>query len=251
MVIHPLAHAARVLRFYREFVQTLPDEAEAYAALMTSPDGDPVIALLLGYNGSPDEGERVLGPARTFGAPLADLVGPMPYTARQSMIDAAFAAHGVQRYWKSGLASALTDEIIDTLVTGAQRFPSAMSAVALFWIHGAVTRVAPEATAFGTRRAQWDISAIAQWIDQADTDSHVRWARGLWDAVEPLTAGHAYINHIAGDDRPDRIRSSYGSNYERLVALKNAYDPQNLFRLNANVKPTVFRDAAPLEAGVS
>jgi len=244
MVIHPLAHAKRVLRFYQEFVQTLPDEAEAYAALMTSPDGDPVIAMLLGYNGSLDAGERVLAPARAFGSPLADLIGPMPYTARQSMIDAGFAAHGVQRYWKSGLAPALTGEIIDALVDGARRFPSLMSAMALFWIHGAVTRVAPESTAFGARQAQWDINAIAQWIDRADTAGHIAWTRELWAAIEPLTSGNAYINHIAGDDRPERIRSSYGSNYGRLVAVKNAYDPQNLFRLNANVKPTVVR-AAP------
>ena len=229
--------------FIRSSSQTLPDEAEAYAALMTSPDGVPVIAMLLGYNGSLDTGERVLAPARAFGSPLADLVGPMPYTARQSMIDAGFATHGIQRYWKSGLAAALTDEIIDALVDGAHRFPSAMSAMALFWIHGAATRVAPEATAFGARQAQWDINAIAQWIDPADTDGHVRWTRELWGAVEPLTTGNAYINHIAGDDRPERIRSSYGSNYDRLVAVKNAYDPQNVFRLNANVKPTVVRSA--------
>ena len=243
MVIHPLAHAKQVLRFYQEFVQTLPDEAEAYAALMTSPDGDPVIAMLLGYNGSLDAGERVLAPARAFGSPLADLIKPMPYTARQSMIDAGFAAHGVQRYWKSGLAAALTDEIIDALVDGARRFTSLMSAMALFWIHGAVTRVAPEATAFGARQAQWDINAIAQWIDQSDTTGHIGWTRELWAAVEPLTSGKAYINHLAGDDRAERVRSSYGSNYDRLVAVKNAYDPQNMFRLNANVKPTVARSA--------
>ena len=239
MVIHPLARAKPVLQFYQEFVQTLPDEAEAYAALMTSPDGHPVIAMLLGYNGALDAGERVLAPARAFGSPLADLIGPMPYTARQSMIDAGFAAHGVQRYWKSGLAAALTDEIIDLLIDGAHRFPSAMSAMALFWIHGAATRVAPEATAFGARHAQWDINAVAQWIDASDTGAHVSWTRELWSAIEPLTTGNAYINHLAGDDRVERVRSSYGSNYDRLVAVKNVYDPQNMFRLNANVKPTV------------
>ena len=248
MVIHRLAHAKDVLRFYQEFVQTLPDDGEAYAALMTSPDGDPVIAMLLGFNGSIDAGERVLKAARSFGSPVADLVGPMPYTARQSMIDAGFAAHGVQRYWKSGLAAALTDDIIDALVDGARRFPSTMSAMALFWIHGAVTRVPPAATAFGARRAQWDISAIAQWLDQADTTRHLGWTRELWATVEPLTTGNAYINHIAGDDRAERIRSSYGSNYERLVAVKNTYDPQNLFRLNANVKPTVVDSAELPEA---
>jgi FAD/FMN-containing dehydrogenase len=121
--------------------------------------------------------------------------------------------------------------------------------MALFWIHGAVTRVAPEATAFGARQAQWDINAIAQWIEHADTAGHVGWTRELWAAIEPLTTGNAYINHIAGDDRPERIRSSYGSNYERLVAVKNAYDPENVFQLNANVKPTVVRSAGPLEAG--
>jgi FAD/FMN-containing dehydrogenase len=239
MVIHPLAQAKAVLRFCEEFVQMLPDEAEAYAALMTSPDGLPVVAMLLGYNGPLDAGERVLAPARAFGSPLADLVGPMPYVARQSMLDSAFATHGVQRYWKSRLAPTLNDDIIDALVDGVRRFPSPMSAIALFWLHGAMTRLAPDATAFSARRPQWDINVIAQWNDDAGADRHVGWVRELWDHVEPLSSGTAYINHIAGDDRPERIRTSYGSNYDRLVAVKNIYDPNNLFRLNANVKPVV------------
>ena len=101
MVLHPRAAARDVLRFYRDFCRTLPDEAEAYAALLTSPDGDPLIALLLGYNGDLDEGERVLAPARQFGTPIADLVAPMPYVQRQTLID-DLGVHGIHRYWKSG-----------------------------------------------------------------------------------------------------------------------------------------------------
>ena len=104
MVLHPLAAARDVLRFYREFAGALPDEAEAYAALLTTPDGVPAVALLLGYNGPLEAGERVLAPARRYGTPLADLVQPMPYVARQAMLDAGFSQHGPQRYWKSGYA---------------------------------------------------------------------------------------------------------------------------------------------------
>jgi FAD/FMN-containing dehydrogenase len=238
MVLHPLAAARDVLRFYGEFAAALPDAAEAYAALMTTPDGLPAVAMLLGYNGPIAEGEAVLAPARSFGAPLADLVEPMPYLARQSMLDAGFATHGVPRYWKSGYARGLSDALVDVLVDGAESFPTALSAIAVFNLHGAAARVPADATAFALRETLSDVNAMAQWIDPADAERSIDWVRQLWARVEPLTTGTAYINHLAGDDRPERIRASYGGNYERLVALKNAYDPANLFCLNPNVPPT-------------
>jgi FAD/FMN-containing dehydrogenase len=238
MVVHPLDQAREVLRFYREFAQTLPDEAGLSAAsLLTLPDGTPAVAMLLGYNGSPEEGERVLAPARSFGSPLADLVQPMPYLVRQTLLDEGFAAHGVQRYWKSGYAGELSDDIIDLLVDGAGRFPSPMSAIAIFRIQGAATRVPPEATAFALREPLWDVNVVAQWLEDADSDRHIAWVRDVWGRVEPLTGERVYINHFAGDDRPERVRASYGRNYERLVALKRTYDPDNLFCLNPNINP--------------
>jgi len=239
MVMHPMARAKEVLGFCQEFCSSLPDEAWALVALMTSPDGMPMVAMLLSHNGPVDEGERVLAPARTFGPPVADLVQPMPYVARQTILDAGFAEHGVQRYWKSGFAKKLSDDLIDVLVEGAAHFPSALSSIACYPIHGAAIRVAPEATAYALREAFWDVNAVAQWLAPAESDQHITWARQLWAQIEPRTTGTAYTNHMAGDDRPERVRASYGQNYERLVALKHKYDPANFFRLNPNIKPTV------------
>jgi len=177
--------------------------------------------------------------APTFGPPLADLVQPMPYVVRQTLNDEAFGAHGVQRYWKSGYARALSDELIEVMLEGARTVTSPMSAIATAPFWGASARGAPEATAFGLRANQWDVNVVAQWVDPAESEQHMAWARKVWEHLEPLTGGTAYINHIAGDDRPEKVRASYGPNYERLVALKTTYDPTNLFRLNPNIRPSV------------
>jgi len=239
MVLHPLDRAKELLCFFREFSRSLPDEAAAAAALMTSPDGVALAALVLIHNGPIEEGQRLLAPARTFGPPLADLVEPMPYVARQTLLDAGFAVHGVQRYWKSGYAETLSDELFDILVEGAAHCSSPLSAIVIFPFHGAASRVAPDETAFALRKAQWDLNVVAQWLDPAESEWHIAWGRQLWARIEPLTGGSVYINHIAGDDRPERVRASYGTNYEKLVLLKNEYDPTNLFRLNPNIRPTV------------
>jgi len=239
MVLHPIARAKEVLRFCREFGRSLPDEAFVLGALLTSPDSTPVAAMLLSHNGPIAAGEQVLEPARRFGPPIADLVQSMPYVARQTLLDAGFAEHGVQRYWKSGFADMLSDDLIDILVKGAAEFPSPTSAIAWYPFHGSAVRVPADATAYGLRRALWDINVVAQWVDPADSEQHVAWARHLWARIDPLTTGTTYINHMAGDDRPERVRASYGGNYEKLVALKNTYDPTNLFHLNPNIRPSV------------
>jgi hypothetical protein len=237
LVLHPLDQAREVLRFYRDFCPTLPDEAEVYSGLLTSPDGIPVCALILGYNGPIAEGEKVLAPARRFGRPLADLVGPMPYSARQTMLDEPNATHGLHRYWRSAFTEQVTDRAIDVLVEAAASFPSPLSALIFFYMHGAPTRVSPTETAFAARRRQWDFDAIGQWTDAAESSKHVAWVRALWDRMEPELEGSAYVNHLAEDDRPEKVRASFGENYARLRQLKAVYDPTNLFRVNANIPP--------------
>src|SRR5215510_11157961 len=237
MVLYPLDQAHAVLRFYRDFCASLPDEAEAFAALLTAPQGMPVVALLLGYNGSIEEGEKILGPARRFGTPLADLVGPVPYTARQTMLDAPNAEHGLHRYWRSAFTEQISDELIDAAVDGAASFTSPLSALIFFYMHGAATRPQPAETAFAARRAQWDFDAIGQWADGTTSEQHVTWVRSLWSRLEPHLLGRAYVNHLAADDRPEVVRASFGENYTRLRQLKGMYDPTNLFRLNANIPP--------------
>ena len=235
LVIYPLDQARDVLRFYRDFCRTLPDEAEAYAAVLTAPQGVPVAALILGYNGPVAEGERVLAPARRFGKPIADVVGPMPYGARQRLLDEPNATHGIHRYWRSALTEQIPDALIDSIVESAGSFSSPMSAFIFFYMHGAATRVAPTATAFAPRKPLWDFDAIGQWPEAGQSMKHIGWVRSCWSKLEPHLQGTAYVNHLAADDRPEKVRASFGENYARLRALKAKYDPTNLFRLNANI----------------
>src|SRR5262245_30256717 len=237
LVLYPLDQARDVLRFYRDFCGALPYEAEAYAGLLTTPEGMPVAALILGYNGAIDAGEKVLAPARGFGKPMADLVGPMPYRARQCMLDEPNATNGLHRYWRSAFTERISDELIETVVGGAASFSSPLSALLFFHMHGAATRVPPTATAFAARRPQWDFDAIGQWTDAAESAKHTAWVRALWTRLEPHLEGSAYINHLAADDRPEKLRASFGANYGRLSQLKASYDPTNLFRVNANIAP--------------
>ncbi|MBV9248087.1 MAG: BBE domain-containing protein, partial [Acetobacteraceae bacterium] len=236
IVLHPLERAREVLRFYRDFCATLPDEAEAFAGLLTH-DGAPVLALLLGYNGPIATGEKVLAPARQFGKPIADLVGPMPYKIRQTLIDEPNAKHGLHRYWRSAFTDQISDELIDRLIAGAAAFSSPLSLLGLFYVHGAAARVPATATAFSARRPLWDFDIIGQWSDPAEASGHIAWVRDQWSRLEPELLGTVYINHFAPDDKPEKIRASYGENYTRLRELKAVYDPMNLFRVNANISP--------------
>jgi FAD/FMN-containing dehydrogenase len=237
LLLYPLEQAREVLRFYRDFCRTLPDEAEAYSGLLTSPEGRPVAALILGYNGPIEDGTKVLAPARQFGKPIADLVGSVPYRARQLLLDEPNAVDGLHRYWRSAFTEHISDALIDMLVQGAAHFSSPMSALIFFYMHGAATRVSPTATAFAARRPQWDFDAIGQWTDAAQAPQHIAWVRALWGQLEPHLQGSAYVNHLAADDRPEKVRASFGENYGRLRELKGVYDPTNLFRVNANIAP--------------
>jgi FAD/FMN-containing dehydrogenase len=237
LVVYGLDQARDVLRFYRDFCPTLPDEAEAYAGLLTDPQaGVPVVALVLGYNGPIAEGERVLAPARSFGRPLADVVGPVPYGVRQTFLDEPNAHHGLHRYWRSAFTEQISDELIDIATDGAGAFSSPMSAVLFFYMHGVATRVPETETAFSARRPQWDFDVIGQW-ESAGPDMHTNWVRSVWDRCEPHLQGSAYINHLADDDKPEKVRASYGANLGRLRNVKAKYDPANLFRLNPNITP--------------
>jgi FAD/FMN-containing dehydrogenase len=237
MVLHPMARAPEVLRFYRDFTSTLPDEACSWAALLNTPDGTPVAGMLLVHIGPIAEAERYLAPIRGFGPPIVDLVQPMPYVAYQSILDAGFAAHGMHRYWKSGYDESLSDSCIEEIAKGGQSLGSPYSAIVIFPMHGAIARRPPEATAFGARKKQWEVDVISQWVDPAESDRQVAWSRAIWSKIEPHTAGGAMINHLNTEDQPERIRASYGGNYEKLAAIKSRYDPTNFFRLNANIRP--------------
>jgi FAD/FMN-containing dehydrogenase len=227
-----------VLRFYREFSRTTPDELTAYAVLATMPDGLPVIMIALCYCGPLEEGERLIAPVRKFGPPVADLIRPMSYLDLTTMIDATSPA-GRHYYEKSSSLKELSDEAIDRIADYGLTVTSPFTLVLIQHVHGAVCRIAPTDTAVSTLRAESSVITIMSMWEHDDPQRHIEWTRAFWTALQPFATSGVYINYLAGDEKEERVRASYGVNYERLVALKNTYDPNNLFRMNQNVKPTL------------
>ena len=235
-VFHPLHEAREVLRFYRDFIATLPDEVTCYAGLLASPHG-PVVAIAAAHCGSLKEGERVLAPLKSFGSPVHDRVGPIPYVGQQSLLD-ALMPNGVHNYWKADYVEGLSDDVIDAAVESYERTPSPRSLMLFIPVNGAAGRVPADATAFPHRdNSIVAIGIYALWEDAAATDANVAWARDTWSAIQPYATGGVYVNDLSEDEGDDRVRIAYGSNYDRLARIKAAYDPDNVFRLNANVKP--------------
>jgi FAD/FMN-containing dehydrogenase len=151
------------------------------------------------------------------------------------MFDAA-APPGLPRYWKSGILTTLEDSVIATIVENSAKRPTPLSAVLLFHLHGAITRHSSDQTAFGARLEGWDLEILAQWADIEQESDSMSWARAFWAAIEPSTSS-VYVNHLERDDGVARLRSGYGGNWDRLVGLKQKYDPDNFFRMNNNILP--------------
>lgn len=237
LVIHPRAAARDVLRFHRDFITTAPEELTSYVGLLTGPDGNPIVAFASCYCGDLEEGERVLRPLREFGAPLLDAMQPMPYTGVQGLFGPSFPWNN-RNYWKSSYLRDIPDNAIDVVVECANRVQSPLSAVILEYYGGAVSRIAPDATAFPHREANFNLLFVAQWKDAAEDALHVQWARDCWEAVTPWSSGALYMNVLSAGESAQAVRQAYGANYARLAALKAQFDPQNLFCMNQNIKPT-------------
>ena len=241
MVLHPFEKAREALKFYRDYSTSIPDDMNTVCALLTSPEGHPVVAIVVCYHGpSIDAGKQKLRPLREFGPPIADLISPMSYVEAQSILDLAVPPSGLRSYWKSHFLKEISDEAIDTLVDHFAKVPSPRTAIQLQQFGGAVSRVREDATAFGHRQdGEYDLIILSLWQNSSDDNANISWTRELWDAMKPFSPGGVYINNL-GDDEPEgRVRAAYGPNYDRLVAMKNKYDPTNLFRLNQNIKPIV------------
>jgi FAD/FMN-containing dehydrogenase len=172
---------------------------------------------------------------RTTATPLVDLLGPMPYPVINTLLDAGFPK-GARNYWKSAFFKELSDEAVDIMLDGFQKTPSIMSGLVLEHFHGQVTRIPATATAYPHRQPGYNLVLTAQWLDPADDEANITWAKETFSALTPHMADAAYVNYLDGDDL-DRVRSAYGPNWERLVSLKRRYDPDNVFRLNQNIDP--------------
>jgi hypothetical protein len=232
---YPWARVRDVLRFHDEFVTTAPDELSTAVSMGVGPSGQPTVGIAICWCGSADDGERVLAPLRAFGPPLADTIGVTSYVAWQCASDVGFPA-GRLHYWKSGFLRDLTAGASETLISHIPQMPSSMSGVGLQRMHGAASRVAPDATAFRHRTDQYDFLILSQWADPEDSSRNIAWTRGLFEAMTPHLPDAVYVNNL-GAEGPERVRSAYGVNYPRLAEVKRRYDPANVFRLNQNIPP--------------
>jgi FAD binding domain/Berberine and berberine like len=235
MIVYPLNQVREVLRFYRRFSATAPDELTLYAGMLNPPDGDTVVAMIACYCGPLDKAEDVVRPIKSFMPSLQDMLGPMSYTVQQCLTDAALPT-GSHYYTKEGFLEDLSDEVIDVFAEYSANKPSALSAILIQTVCGAASRVDPGAMAFAHRRAPYAPVIVSQWLQPADSERNVAWARDCWKALQPFSGGGVYVNDLGPDDQ-DRVRGAYGAHYERLAALKRKYDPDNFFRLNPNITP--------------
>lgn len=239
-VIHPFAKAKEALSFYRDCAKAIPDEVNTIGGLLTSPDGDPVVVIAVCYTGSLDAGERVLRPLREFGPPLADQIRPMAYGEVQTLLDAA-TVRGRRYYIKSSFMRSISEEAIDTLIDRFATVPSPLTLTFFQQLGNGANRVGAQETAFSHRDALCEWGCLSSWLDPTADGANIRWTRELAEVMQPFSSGGAYITQmgVEAEEGAERIKAAYGPNYDRLVALKNKYDPTNLFRHNQNIRPTV------------
>jgi hypothetical protein len=247
-ILWDAADAGKVLRFYRDFVRDVPDDLGTVVRFGTAPPlpaipqdlhWRPVLIVGSCYAGPVEEGERVLRPLREFQAPLLDLVGPRPYVDHQNGLDST-VAHGWNYYWKSTHLPELREDLIDVITEHAFSFASPRSYVAMFHLKGAVSRVADGETAFGNRQASHAMTIDGAWLPGEEIgDRETAWTRRFFAALAPFREG-VYVNFLGGDEDPGRVREAYGDSvYDRLVAVKTKYDPENVFHHNQNIRPAV------------
>jgi FAD/FMN-containing dehydrogenase len=249
MLLYPMDDAPEVLAFLRDFLVEAPDQLGVIANLRRAPalplvpeelHGQPVVALIVCYTGAVEEGEEVVRPLREFRRPALDAITPKPYMAHQAMFDPAFP-HGRHYYWKSSELSTLTDEAIDVISERCSAITSPYSSVPIFTLGGAIARVGEEASAYSNRSAAHNINIVAAWEPgDPEPERHLEWVRTFWSAMQPHATG-VYVNFLS-DEPQERVRAAYGpKKYERLAALKDRYDPTNLFRINQNIRPASGR----------
>lgn len=239
-VFYPVAKTREVLQFCREFGETLPDEVVIQGGALTlPPDGTRVFGVAACYCGSPlSEGEKVLRPLREFGSPVADMIQAMSYVQMQGMFEPFFPP-GRYTYVKSNFIRTLSDEAIEVMASFAGTSPSPFTFAPFFehW-HGAVNRVGVTDTAFPHRGYSHNFIAWSSWENPSDSEKNIQWTRDCWEAMRPFLIEGSYVNYVS-DEGDAFAQAAYGPNYERLVALKNKYDPTNFFRMNHNIRPTI------------
>jgi FAD/FMN-containing dehydrogenase len=239
-----VADAGDVLRWYRDFIVDAPEGFGGFPAWQIAPPlpfipearhGEAFLAFVGCWAGPLEQGEQMLKPLHDVAPVVAEHVGPMPYPALNSAFD-GLVPPGLQHYWKANFVKDLTDDAITAHLQHGPNVPVVNSTVHIYPINGACHRVASDETAFAYRDANFATVIAGMWPDPSDNEANTAWVRGYYDATAPLSEAGGYVNFMAGDDQA-RIRDNYKGNYDRLVEVKRAYDPDNLFRVNQNIAP--------------
>jgi FAD/FMN-containing dehydrogenase len=242
--VWPIERAPDVLRCFRELTSSAPDELTMLAILRLAPPapwippehhGRPVVVLVTFYSGAPAAGPAAVALMDELGPPIAEALGPMPYVRIQRFFDGAWQ-NGFQNYWKAEYLAGLPDDAIATVAERAAQITSPLSDVKFLQMGGAASRI-DDHTALAHRHAPLNFNINARWADPAESEAHIDWAFGLWEAMRPHSAGGAYVNFL-GQEGGSRVRAAYGQKFDRLVELKNRYDSDNFFRLNQNIPPS-------------
>lgn len=240
-----LQHAADTLRWYGELIAKAPDELNGFYAFLVVPPAAPfpeplhnrrMCGVVWCYTGPPEKAEEVFRPIRAFRPVALDWVAPIPYPALQSMFDPIYPP-GLQWYWKADFVNDLNEESIALHVRHGSALPTMHSAMHLYPVNGAAARVAASATPWAYRGARWSSVIVGVDPDPANKDLIVRWAKDYFEALHPHSAGGAYVNFMM-DEGEERVKATYGANFGRLAAVKEKYDPANLFRVNQNIRPS-------------
>jgi FAD/FMN-containing dehydrogenase len=245
LFVVPFAEAKDALTKYRAATQAMPDELSVWTVLRLAPPlpflpqevhGKPVVVFASCFTGPIEDGNRAIEVVRTFGTPLGEHIGPMPYAAWQKAFDPLLAP-GSRNYWKSHNFDPLPDGLLDAVISAIANLPSPQCEIFFGQIGGQTCRVSTDATAYCARDAKYVMNVHARWDDASEDTRCIEWARAFFEASAPFALGSVYVNFLTQDESA-RIGAAYGPNYERLVAVKTRYDPGNLFRHNQNIKPS-------------
>jgi len=239
--------AQEILRFARDYMPSAPDDFGGAVAFVNAPPEpfvpadlqlQPVVGIVVCWTGDHEEGERVVAPIREVAQPVVDMVQAIPYTALQSMLDGG-GPFVIRGYFKAEFMDELSDEAIDKVARHGAGRAGPMAQLLMEPMRGAISRTGEDETALGRRDVPWCYHALAMWMepDPETAEAHVAWAKGLADELNPHTTDGVYLNYTS-DEGEDRVRSTYGPKYDRLVALKDKYDPDNMFSLNQNIRPS-------------
>lgn len=241
-----LNEAADVMKWYRKLINDAPDDLNGFFAFLTVPPGPPfpehlhlkkMCGIVWAYTGPLENADEVFKPIRAFKIPALDFAGLLPQPVLQTLFDDLLPA-GLQWYWRADFVNELSDEAIEKHISFSKTMPTPLTTMHLYPINGAAARVDKKDTAWSYRDATWAMVIVGIDPDPANKEKITAWTKQYWEALHPYSAGGAYVNFMM-EEGEDRIKSTYGDNYERLVTIKNKYDPSNLFRVNQNIKPTV------------